>query len=159
MALMRGRFPEELIPVSLVRYARVVLPLAPAEGLILSANEFHPFRKPPPPKTTLKISLSEDSGSSLTSEPLASQKPLNLKMSQALEASKEAFWSSFLLPHVVPLLKVSEEPWKTWLLNIDTRELVPKEEVIAVLEAWVVWRQQAIGLFGAGSKIEDDVHQ
>ena len=161
VAVIRGRFPEELIPVSLVRHARVVLPLAPAEGLILSANEFHPFRKPPPPRVTPSTSLpeEEEDGSLSTTPSLASQKPLNLKMSQALDASREALWSSLLLPHVVPLLRVDEEPWRAWLLNIDTQAGVPKEEAIAVLEAWVMWRQRAIALFGAGSKLGDDAHE
>ena len=41
---MRGDFPLELLDAALACHSRIILPMAPAEGLFLSRTRFFPFR-------------------------------------------------------------------------------------------------------------------
>lgn len=44
VAIMRGDFPLALLDATLACHSRVIVPMAPAEGLFLSRTRFFPFR-------------------------------------------------------------------------------------------------------------------
>eukprot|EP00250_Pteridium_aquilinum_P000049 c10064_g1_i1 orf=500-2077(-) len=126
IAIMREVLPADIIPVSLSRPCRVVLPLAPSEGLLLACNEFYPFR-------------------TSSFRPKGSQKLDDLprlKMSAKVLEKKEEFWQNVLLPHMIILLQESNAVWSDWLELLEGGRL-PKAEMDNVREAWREWRLQA----------------
>lgn len=44
VSILRGDFPFELLDPMLACHSRVIVPMAPAEGLFLSRTRFFPFR-------------------------------------------------------------------------------------------------------------------
>ncbi|KAH7425692.1 hypothetical protein KP509_11G066600 [Ceratopteris richardii] len=124
VAIMREILPSDIVPISLSCSSRVVLPLAPSEGLFLAGNEFHPFRTSP--------------------RPSGSEKPDNLPklhMSPEVLQRKEQFWHDVLLPHMVTLLRENKTQWEEWLELLE-RARMNEAEMHETRKAWNDWRTQ-----------------
>ena len=117
VAVMREVLPSDVIPMSLARSCRAIVPLAPSQGLFLAGNEFSPFRTSPLPKGAKNF---ED--------------PPRLKMSEQILERKEKFWEHVLLPHMVTLLQDDDE-WKLWLEMLEWAR-IPEDELHGVRSAY-----------------------
>eukprot|EP00249_Psilotum_nudum_P016582 c25894_g1_i1 orf=161-1684(+) len=124
VAVMRGILPVDIVPISLSRHTRVVLPLAPSEGLFLAKNEFQPFRTSSGPSKANKDT---------------SEFP-RLNMSEKVARKAEEFWLNVLLPEVAPLLDHSNPSWREWLGNLELSR-IPDDEVNNAHAAWSHWRK------------------
>lgn len=119
IAVMRGVFPADIIPISLSGPCRVVLPLAPSDGLFLACNEFIPFQ-------TDYFKPKDDDDLP------------RLKMSRRVLQEREEFEHNVLLPHIVSLLKDRNADWIDWLESLEGGR-IPDTELDNVREAWREW--------------------
>ncbi|GAQ83532.1 Pseudouridylate synthase [Klebsormidium nitens] len=120
VAILRGDFPFELLDPMLACHSRVIVPMAPAEGLFLSRTRFFPFR----------TSFNRD---------FVSDGPA-LELTPPLEAAREEFRVTQLLPAMAPLLNAERDPWRGWIERLDLIGPVPQEEVTQVLSCFEEWR-------------------
>jgi tRNA pseudouridine38-40 synthase len=118
IAVMREVLPSDLIPMSLARSCRAIVPLAPSQGLFLAGNEFSPFRTSPLPRGAKNF---ED--------------PPRLKMSEPILQRKEEFWEHVLLPHMVTLLRDDDHVWKQWVEMLEWAR-IPEDELRGVRSAY-----------------------
>ncbi|KAI5079597.1 hypothetical protein GOP47_0005076 [Adiantum capillus-veneris] len=124
VAVMRDVLPLDVIPISLSCSARVVLPIAPSEGLFLASNDFYPFR-----------TLLRPRGA-----PQMENLP-KLEMSAKVLERKEKFWHDVLRPHMVDLLQNNKALWEGWLELLERRRIC-ESEMQPVRRAWSEWRLQ-----------------
>eukprot|EP00252_Welwitschia_mirabilis_P004195 TRINITY_DN1445_c0_g1_i1.p1 TRINITY_DN1445_c0_g1~~TRINITY_DN1445_c0_g1_i1.p1 ORF type:complete len:500 (+),score=79.37 TRINITY_DN1445_c0_g1_i1:167-1666(+) len=129
VAVKRSVLPEDIIKISLSRFSRVVLPLAPSEVLILSDNEFLI------PKDPSKNQLS--------------------CLSTTVEARVHEFYSSVLLPELEKFLDPSGPLWKEWQLRIDQKSNIPDSDVDTVRKAWTLWYERQLSRRQEGSLQSD----
>ncbi|MCO5553649.1 hypothetical protein L7F22_007174 [Adiantum nelumboides] len=124
VAVMRDVLTSDVISISLSTPARVVLPIAPSEGLFLASNDFYPFRTLAQPRGT----------------PQVDNLP-KLEMSAKILARKEQFWHDVLLPHMVDLLHANQALWEGWLERLERRR-IHDSDLQSVRKAWIEWRHE-----------------
>ncbi|GBG65537.1 hypothetical protein CBR_g51420, partial [Chara braunii] len=152
VAVLRGRLALDLMEASLCKHARVVLPIAPAEGLLVADCEFQPFRRNVRSPNFLKNGGGQEvrsDDSILSSDPqLREEKPGQMEdrlvMSDAIREERGGFWRGVLLPSMLPLLVYGEGrqvPWKEWEQWLREEYIVPFDEAEAILKAYREWRE------------------
>lgn len=150
MAVFRELLPGDIIPISLARHSRIVLPLAPPDGLILASNDFMPFRIPPihQKKADIEANMA----------PVVRRREdlPKLEMSEAIATRADEFCWSVLMPEVLPLVSATSPNWSAWVENLERNVKIPDVEMAEVRAAWAEWREQSVRLRQMRKQIDDE---
>eukprot|EP00850_Spirogloea_muscicola_P010817 SM000065S20166 [mRNA] locus=s65:85997:89065:+ [translate_table: standard] len=134
IATLRGVLSPDILPVSLARHSRIPLPLAPAEGLVLTGSTFFPLRQQAPTQIasndTVSVSLSAecDWGQAL------------VKLSPRAQEEADTFLAANVLTAMAAPLTVDKAPWKVWLERLHDKPWLSAEDVKSLVAAFTSWQ-------------------
>jgi tRNA pseudouridine38-40 synthase len=135
VGVSRGVLPQDIIPISLCRHARVVLPLAPSEGLVLAKNSFYPYRQLAAPAHEREFLESEVGLARLRELP-------KLEISRQMMERVDSFWSNVVLPKLAPQLDGSLPLWSDWLGHL-WQGAMRDHEIDEVRDKYNTWRVES----------------
>ncbi|KAD6119908.1 hypothetical protein E3N88_11179 [Mikania micrantha] len=120
VAVKRGLIPRDIIPLSLNKFTRFNLPIAPSEVLFLRWNHFI---------------LEKESGKYVRPEILTSVE------SEEILKNVEDFYESIMLPWFPEFLDHLKHPWNEWVELLDANARIPDSQLDEIRNAWITWEE------------------
>lgn len=120
VAVKRELLPRDIIRLSLNKFTRIVLPLAPSEVLILRGNSFEVPKSPANFRRRPEIKAMGES--------------------EEVEREVEEFYRGVMVPQVSRFLDSEEDPWKEWLEHLERNDGMIDEQLEDVRRGWEEWK-------------------